>query len=392
VAFSGIAASLLRKGRTLHNMFKLPLNITASSYSSVENKGKEADLIKNTDVFIWDEAPMASRHIMNIINKKLQELMKNKLPFGGKTFILSGDFRQTLPIKKNATRTEIVDLTIKNCPLWSLFATSKLSLNMRAGIKEKDFAKNLLDIGDGKTDQEGFAAVPDSVFSSGDLVEEIYGDIFRNNNFSSLADRAILATLNTTVDFYNQNVVASFPGDFHDTYFSIDETNPDNKFSVSLDILNKLSSSGLSDHELKVKKDCPLILLRNLNLNAGLCNGTRLQLLTPMKNLLHCMITNGDKKGDIVFIPRITLVEDKKFSFVLKRHQFPVKLAFSYSINKSQSQTFEKIGIDLETDVFSHGQLYVALSRVRSWDGIKIKLAADNTEKKVKNIVWQEVL
>jgi ATP-dependent exoDNAse (exonuclease V) alpha subunit len=62
------------------------------------------------------------------------------------------------------------------------------------------------------------------------------------------------------------------------------------------------------------------------------------------------------------------------------------------TINKFQGQTFEYVGVDLRTQVFAHGMLYVALSRTRGWDRVKILLHEDNTSRKVKNIVFDEVL
>jgi hypothetical protein len=107
MAFSGIAANSLKKGRTIHSTFKLPLDINAYSYSGIENKGKEAERIKNTDIFVLDEASTISKYVLNIIDIKLKELMKNKLPFGGKIMILSGDFRQILTIKRNAVNSSL---------------------------------------------------------------------------------------------------------------------------------------------------------------------------------------------------------------------------------------------------------------------------------------------
>nr|CAD2174879.1 unnamed protein product [Meloidogyne enterolobii] len=121
MAYSGIAATQLQKGRTLHNRFKLPLNIKKTSTSGIEIKSKEAEEIKNTDIFVWDEAPMASRFTLDIIDKKLKEIMNNQMPFGGKIFVLSGDFRQCLPIKEFGTRSEIIDLLIKNSFLGIIF-------------------------------------------------------------------------------------------------------------------------------------------------------------------------------------------------------------------------------------------------------------------------------
>ena len=62
------------------------------------------------------------------------------------------------------------------------------------------------------------------------------------------------------------------------------------------------------------------------------------------------------------------------------------------TINKSQGQTFGMVGVDLRTDVFSHGQLYVALSRCRSWDSLRILLPATTMNRRVKNVVFKELL
>lgn len=62
------------------------------------------------------------------------------------------------------------------------------------------------------------------------------------------------------------------------------------------------------------------------------------------------------------------------------------------TINRAQGQTFKKIGVDLNKDVFNHGQLYVALSRVRSWLGLQVYLTSDNLDKIVKHIIYKEIV
>lgn len=125
------------------------------------------------------------------------------------------------------------------------------------------------------------------------------------------------------------------------------------------------------------------MLLRNLNTRDGLCNGTRL-LITEMKpHVLRTRVLTGANVGKEVFIPRIIFQPaTSDLPFVLKRQQFPVRLAFAMTIiNKAHGQTLEKVGILLKHNVFSHGQLYVAVSRARCFEDIKIALAENLTNR-----------
>lgn len=189
MAFSGIAATLLKKGRTVHNRFKLPLNLNGESRSGIEKKTKDAKQISETDVFIWDEAPMAPRFALEIVDKKLRELVNTNKAFGGKVMILSGDFRQCLPVKEYSIRSEIVDLSIKHSSLWNLFKVMHLVKNMRANKNEKIFAKQLLDIGNGTSIEEGLIKIPDNCMCD-NLVNEIFGEIIAKRDFGSLHSRA----------------------------------------------------------------------------------------------------------------------------------------------------------------------------------------------------------
>jgi ATP-dependent DNA helicase PIF1 len=108
--------------------------------------------------------------------------------------------------------------------------------------------------------------------------------------------------------------------------------------------------------------------------------------------VLLCEIVEGRYRSQEVLIPRITHhCNDSRLPFTLCRRQFPVTGAFAMTINKSQGQSYDRVGIYLRNEVFSHGQLYVALSRGRH--PANIKVANDNNEAvgTVKNIVYHEV-
>ena len=107
--------------------------------------------------------------------------------------------------------------------------------------------------------------------------------------------------------------------------------------------------------------------------------------------VLEVQIASGINKGKHVLIPRITIApSDTELPFTLKRHQFPVRSCFVISTNKAQGQTLDFVGVYLPDHVFTHGQLYVALSRVRSSSAVAVYV--NDREGYTKNIVYKEVL
>ena len=165
------------------------------------------------------------------------------------------------------------------------------------------------------------------------------------------------------------------------------------------EFLNTLSPNGMPPHRLILKKFASIILLRSLDPTQGLCNGTRLTVRSVCKRLIDAEIATGSHVGNRVFIPRIPLLTptDSGFPFVLKRRQFPVRPAFYITINKAQSQSLETVGIFSPSPeaIFSHGQLYVALSRVQNPRGLKIMVCGGKESVGggllVKNVVHREV-
>jgi hypothetical protein len=233
---------------------------------------------------------------------------------------------------------------------------------------------------------------PQSTLQS--LINLIYPDIaVQPKPDSFFLDRTILTTKNDAIDAINAYLLHLFPGEVV-TLLGVDTViDVANAQDYPVEYLNSMKIAGLPLAHLKLKRGCPLMLLRNMDQNNGLCNGTRMILIDVKSRVLQCRILGGKHAGNIVFIPRITLQpSNEDLPFTLSRRQFPVRLAFSMTINKSQGQSLHHVGIDLRESVFSHGQLYVALSRCTSSNCIKVLLPDGSTTTNVTNVVYPEAL
>ena len=150
-------------------------------------------------------------------------------------------------------------------------------------------------------------------------------------------------------------------------------------------------------HQLLLKKNQPIILLRNLRPDKGLCNGTKLICRSMHRYYIEAEIANSDTHttATTILIPRIKLISKVPgTAFELERKQLPVRAAFAMTINKSQGQTLSGVGVYIPAPVFSHGQLYVAFSRVTDYRNLHVMVEYDDdTQSHVtKNIVYPEVL
>jgi hypothetical protein len=416
---TGIASNLLLLGRTFHSRLKAPLSPHEDSVCNIDAQSTLADLIRLARIIIVDEAPMLHRYIIEALDRTLRDLMNNDKPFGGKSVVLSGDFRQCLPIVPHAGRGSIVDASLKRSKLWKYFKKLELKDNMRI-LRNRDenlskFDEWTLSVGNGTVDtirDTDLIEIPQELCmeikskskddpkaeekSMIDLADHVFPNLKVNHLKSGWMDgRAILAPTNLKVNALNDMITDSFPGVPVVLTSSDEVVNQDDQRRYNIEYLNTLSPTGLPNHRLFLKVGMPLMLMRNLNPKMGLCNGTRLIFDKIHKNhLLECSIVGGQYNNRKVLIPRITLrPKEKEFPFEWSRRQFPVRVCFAMTINKSQGQTLQRVGVWLSQPCFGHGQLYVALSRVGSPEHIKfaIKKTDEHPFNYTSNVVFKEV-
>ena len=235
-----------------------------------------------------------------------------------------------------------------------------------------------------------------------DFIDFVFPEITnRHDDPGYLLKRGILTPKNDDVDVINNIILTTFSEE-EVIYLSAnsiaDDAGAKNNEIYAVEFLDSLKVAGLPSHKLSLKVSTSIMLLRNLNPAEGLCNCTRLICRAFLRRVIDAEIITGTHAGQHVFIPRLTLTSSTlNLPFVLKRRQFPIRPAFAMTINKSQGQTMSSVGVYLSNPIFTHGQLYVACSRVTSRQALKILVGKEKdgqpTDTTItKNIVYPEVL
>nr|GEZ53531.1 DNA helicase [Tanacetum cinerariifolium] len=210
VASSGIASLLLPSSRTAHSRFKLPLDLNDSSVCSITKNTQLATLLKETDLIVWDESPMNDRRCFETLDRTLQDILDTPTTlFGGKPIMLGGDFRQTLPVKKKASRTEIITSLIAESYNWPSFRLFVLTENML-------LTQGTLSDIEKRNDENDVTKLINFIYDEHTLLHPTAKD---------LQDKAFVCPKNDTADVINAKIMNMLLG-HNTTYISNDEAMP----------------------------------------------------------------------------------------------------------------------------------------------------------------------
>jgi len=410
VATSAVAAQLLDEGRTAHSTFKIPIPCLADSTCHISANSQLAAHMRAAHLIIWDEIVMCHRYCVEAVDRSLRDITGTNLPFGGKCILFSGDFRQILPVLPGGSQAQIVEACICSSPLFPSFKTLRLSENMRLNALRQDpnadaqalqFPSYLLQVGEGRVpDTEAERVLLPSSIHSFDSIRSLCYRVFEGiqENYTNdewLTGRAVLTTKNVNLDPINTIVGAMLPGNYR-TYLSADkvENEDQNALRYPVELLNTLTAgSALPDHKLRLKKGVVIMLLLNVDPLNGHVNGARYILESMTNNILFAKLASGTHIGGRIALPRMPCGPgDDNFPVPgFTRTQFPVRVCFALTTNKAQGQSFSgRLGLDLRDECFSHGQLYVALSRTTHPSNLT--LCTNMTDRRTKNVVYREVL
>jgi hypothetical protein len=227
MATTGIAANLLKLGRTFHSRMKAPLTATEDSMLQISAQSVLAKLVRMAKLLLIDESTMLDRFQLEALDRSLRDLMGNtEQPFGGKIILLAGDFRQCLPVVPGANRAGTVSHCINMSHLWNHFRVLKLTENMRVRASGdpilEEFDKWTLRIGNGQ-ELNGAVPIPEEMIteirpntkinskneenSMKLFCQEVFPNIETNINKPGwLEGRTILAPTNKEVDALNEVV------------------------------------------------------------------------------------------------------------------------------------------------------------------------------------------
>ena len=341
VAPTGIAASHLQ-GQTIHSYFSLGIRADIDSYyieSLLEKKYLQTRFSK-LKVLIVDEISMVSPEMFSSMDRILRAFKKDNSPFGGIQVVLSGDFFQLPPISKVFKDKRFA----WQSPSWKELALKTCYLEQKYRQDDNVLIGILDEIRSGRVSTNTY-----------DILNSRY-----HKDLSIDFEPTKLYTHNIDIDRINSDELAKINSTPHTFEY---------KSEGSAKNIEKIFKSSLVLEELTLKKDAVVMFIKN-NHEKGYINGTTGVVIDFDKQTNLPIIKTSS--GEIVHLDlEDWSMENESTNIVAKVSQIPLKLAWAITIHKSQGMTLDAAEIDL-SKTFEVGQGYVALSRIKNIDGLRL--------------------
>jgi hypothetical protein len=361
LAPTGVAA-INAGGSTIHSFFQLPLcpflpdvKELVTEYQMPDRhkslKKERIKIIRTLDLLIIDEISMVRADLLDAVDMTLRKYRRNDRPFGGVQLLMIGDAQQLSPVVRESER-QFISQVYRSPYFFHSKALQQLSyvtieLQKVHRQQDQDFVKILNSIRENNP-------TPDILQALNSRVKAYEGD----------DDVIRLTTHNAQADKVNESKLEALPGDA--VTFGADITGefPENSYPA--------------DEVLTLKKGAQVMFIRN-DSDAGFYNG-KIGKVTDISANGQVTVTDSDGMGIIVEPAEWTnsqyILNDEsgeiEQSVVGTFRQLPLRIAWAITIHKSQGLTFDKVIIDAGS-AFAFGQVYVALSRCRTLEGISLE-------------------
>lgn len=359
-AMTGCAAILLECGATtVHSWAGIGLakaddDIIIKRISL--NKFKRKNWLQ-TQLLIIDEVSMMSKRMFELLDAIGKQIRKSAKPFGGIQVIMSGDFYQLPPVG-NKGDPDSYRFCFES-PLWDETFDYQMLLDKPFRQKDEEYVEVLNQIREGKLYKDGYNLLKKRV------------DVKYNDD---LIKPVKLYPIKKSVENINQMEIRKLDGDFvtykYNVKYDLSEEQDINNIPTQkqMDIEEQsILKNSLFEKELALKIGCQVMCIKNIDLDAGICNGST------------GIVTDFDRDNNPIvnFRGTLSLIKREKWSSetfpLFGLTQIPLILAWAVTIHKSQGASLEMAEVDIGSSVFTDGQTYVALSRVKSIDGLYIQ-------------------
>ncbi len=356
LAPTGVAAINV-KGQTIHSFFGFKPNISLSGVQRKYPKDDKKNIYSKLDAIVIDEISMVRADLLDCVDKFMRLNGKTKeLPFGGTQMIFIGDLYQLPPVvtgeERILFRTDYQSPYFFSAKVFENFKMELLELNKIYRQKDSEFIDLLNSIRNNSILPEGLEklnAKLDLAFQSND--EDFY---------------VYLTTTNSMAETINQEKIEKKAGKLYFLQGNI-SGNFDSKYLPTA-------------KDLLLKIDSQIMLLNNDPLGRWV-NGSigKIISIDKQERIIRALLNNGKTvevephTWEIFNYSYDAEAKKIKSKIVGSFTQYPLKLAWAITIHKSQGKTFDKVIIDIGSGTFSHGQIYVALSRCTSFEGIILK-------------------
>ncbi len=352
---TGIAAVNV-KGQTLHSWAGVGLCRNTISHTVEKIRGRKTQLnqILKCKILAVDEISMLNIETLEYVNEVLKILRESEKPFGGIQVLFIGDFFQLPPVNKdeNIERRYCFD-----SPVWYELNLKNVILKKNYRQNEENFITALAHMRENCLDADDIKLLRGRCTDI-DTFETNILHIFSTNEEANRYNRAKFNMIEEPVQIFRAE-----DGVYRGTKLVSENLTESENY-----ILEIFSKNCRAENEIILKLGARVMLLVNMDFNKGLINGA----CGTIQEFNNSSILIKFDNGIIAPIPKHKFEYYYNERVVAERLQYPLKLAYGITIHKSQGMTLDKLVVDCAR-IFERGQAYVAMSRVKTLDGLYIK-------------------